>query len=51
MILASFVKNNAEVENNIEALFKDPQTAFIHIRNAVYQCYIAEVRKDQGTGS
>lgn len=51
MILARFVRDNAEVENDIALLFNDPQVEFIHIRNATYQCYIAEVRKDQGTGS
>jgi hypothetical protein len=51
MILARFVKDNREVENNIETLFTNPQTAFIHIRNATYQCFIAEVRRDHGTGS
>ena len=51
MIFARFVKDNNEVENNIAALFADPLVEFIHIRNATYQCFIAEVRKDQGTGS
>ncbi|MEI9910090.1 MAG: DUF1203 domain-containing protein [Bacteroidota bacterium] len=51
MILARFVKDNHEVENTIAGLFADPQIEFIHVRNAAYQCYIAEVRKDQGTGS
>ncbi len=51
MINASFVKDNNEVENTIATLFADPQIEFIHIRNATYQCFIAEVRKDQGTGS
>lgn len=51
MIFACFVKDNNDVENNIAELFNDPQVEFIHIRNATYQCFIAEVRKDQGTGS
>lgn len=51
MILASFVKDNKDVENNIASLFTDPLVEFIHVRNATYQCFIAEVRKDQGTGS
>jgi hypothetical protein len=45
MILAHFVKNNTEVERNIETLFANPEIEFIHIRNATYQCFIAEVRK------
>jgi hypothetical protein len=51
MVLASFVKDNAEAENIIASLFTDPQIEFIHIRNATYQCFIAEVRRNQGTGS
>ena len=51
MILARFVKDNNEVENNVAVLFEDPLVEFIHIRNATYQCFIAEVRKYQGTGS
>jgi hypothetical protein len=51
MILARFIKDNAEAETNIAALFSDPQIEFIHIRNATYQCFIAEVRRGQGTGS
>lgn len=51
MILARFIKDNNAVENMIRELFTDPLIEFIHIRNAVYQCFIAEVRKDQGTGS
>lgn len=50
MIYACFIKENSEVEENINRLFADPQVEFIHIRNATYQCYIAEVRI-QGTGS
>lgn len=51
MIMARFVKDNNEVENIIASLFADPAIHFIHIRNAVYQCFIAEARRDQGTGS
>jgi Protein of unknown function (DUF1203) len=51
MILACFLKDNAEAETTIASLFADPQIEFIHIRNATYQCFIAEVRRDQGTGS
>lgn len=51
MVLAVFIKDNNEVESIIAGMFNDPQTAFIHIRNATYQCFIAEVRRDQGTGS
>ena len=51
MILARFIKDNNDVEKMIRELFADPLIEFIHIRNAVYQCFIAEVRKDQGTGS
>lgn len=51
MILARFIKDNNEVEKMITELFADPLIEFIHIRNAVYQCFIAEIRKDQGTGS
>jgi hypothetical protein len=47
MILAHFVKDNNEVEKNIETLFDDPAIDFIHVRNATYQCFIAEVRKEQ----
>jgi len=47
MILAHFVKDNTEVERNIETLFANPEIEFIHVRNAVYQCFIAEVRKDR----
>jgi len=51
MILACFIKDNNDAEKMIGELFADPLIEFIHIRNAVYQCFIAEVRKDQGTGS
>jgi hypothetical protein len=51
MTLARFIRENAEVENNVAFLFADNQIEFIHIRNATYQCFIAEVRRHQGTGS
>jgi hypothetical protein len=51
MILACYVKNNQEAEDIIVSLFEDPQIKFIHLRNATYQCFIAEVRRVQGTGS
>jgi len=51
MIRARFVKDNKGVESMIAELLADPQIEFIHIRNATYQCFIAEARKDQGTGS
>ena len=50
MIDARFVKNNDEVEMTIETLLSNGDIAFIHIRNATYQCFIAEARL-QGTGS
>ena len=51
MVHARFVKDNNEAEDTIAVLFANPETEFIHIRNATYQCFIAEVRRDQGTGS
>lgn len=51
LILAVFIKDNAQVEQTIGELFVNPDIAFIHIRNATYQCFIAEARRYQGTGS
>ena len=51
LIAARFVKNNDSIENEIEALFTNEDIDSIHIRNATYQCYIAEIRRFQGTGS
>lgn len=51
MVLARFIKDNDTVETQIAGLFSDPGIEFIHLRNATYQCFIAEVRRDQGTGS
>jgi hypothetical protein len=51
MRLARFIKDNNDTEKIIRELFTDPLIEFIHIRNAVYQCFIAEVRRNQGTGS
>ena len=51
MILARFIKDNSEAEIIIASLFINTEIEFIHVRNATYQCFIAEVRRDQGTGS
>jgi hypothetical protein len=51
LVTSRFVKDNNEVENAITSLLADPSIEFIHIRNATDQCYIAEARKNQGTGS
>jgi len=51
LVGARLVKDKNEVENIIETMLKDPGIAFIHIRNAIFQCFITEARRSQGTGS
>lgn len=51
IVISRFIKDNNDIENAIITLFTDPTIEFIHIRNATDQCYIAEARRDQGTGS
>ena len=51
VISARIVTDNNDVENLLEELFSNSRVEFIHLRNAIDQCFIAEVRKDQGTGS
>ncbi|HEX5655505.1 MAG TPA: DUF1203 domain-containing protein [Chitinophagaceae bacterium] len=51
VIAAVPIKDISTVEEQINRLLSDPQTAFIHIRNAIDQCFIAGVNRDQGTGS
>jgi hypothetical protein len=40
-----FVKNNNEVETMIRNLFKRTEIEFVHVRNAVAQCFIAQVER------
>jgi hypothetical protein len=51
MIYAHYVKDNNSVEDEISHLFQKPGVELIHIRNSTYQCFIAEVRRNHGTGS
>ena len=51
MIAAQFVRNNEEVEEVLRKIFQHPEVSFVHVRNATFQCFIAAVRRHQGTGS
>jgi hypothetical protein len=45
MIDGLFVKNNHEVETVIQKLFERQEISFIHVRNAVAQCFIVQVER------
>jgi hypothetical protein len=46
MIDAILIKNNHDVENQIEKLFENKEVAFIHVRNAEAQCFIIQVERN-----